>query len=110
MKLPNTDRAVISQQKTHDYLLSPSHPIGGFKAIIFNELGFFQYNWQLLQSDLKALLANDAIERETTEYGTKYEIRGNIIGPSEKSLSIVTAWIIRIDEDFPRFITAYPGD
>lgn len=43
-------------------------------------------------------LANNAFERETTDYGTKYEIRGKIIGQSGKSLSIVTAWIIRIDD------------
>lgn len=110
MKLPNSHRAVISEQKIRDYLVSPSHSIGRFKARIFNELGFYQHNWLLFQSELMTLLANPAHEGESTEYGTKYVIRGIIIGPSGKSLSIVTAWIIRAEEDFPRFITAYPGD
>lgn len=111
MRLPNPDKAVIPEQKLRDYLLSPSHPIGRFKAQIFNELGYFQRNWPVLRADLKSLLlANDAIEKEITGYGVKYEIRGKIKGPSGKSLTLVSAWIIRTSEDYPRFITAYPGE
>ena len=30
--------------------------------------------------------------------------------PNQKSTQVVTVWIILDGEDFPRFITAYPGD
>jgi len=109
MKLPRTEAAIIPQSKIQDYLLSHSHPIGKFKAIIFNDLGYSQHNWSKLQSDLKELLGKDAIEKEVTEYGKKYEIRGKITGPNGKSRVMITAWIILKDEDFPRFITAYSG-
>ena len=32
MKLPNADKAIISSEKLRDYILSPIHPIGRFKA------------------------------------------------------------------------------
>ena len=110
MKLPNSDKAVIPEQEISDYLLSTSHPIGRFKAKIFNELGYSQENCSLLATDLRSFLEKDAFEKEHTNFGTKYEIRGNIKGPSGKSCMLITAWIVRTDEDFPRFITAYPGD
>lgn len=110
MKLPNTEVAIVPQGKIQDYLLSHSHPIGQFKAIIFNDLGYSQHNWSKLQSDLKELLGQDAIEKEVTEYGKKYEIRSKMTGPNGKSRDMVAVWIILKDEDFPRFITAYPGE
>ncbi len=109
MKLPNTEAVIISQEKIQDYLLSHSHPIGQFKAVVFNDLGYSQQNWRKLQSDLKEQLEKDVIEKEVTEYGRKYEIRGKMTGPNGKSMVIVTAWIVLKSEDFPRFITAYPG-
>ena len=64
MKLPNIEAAIIPQGKIQDYLLSHSHPIGQFKAIIFNDLGYSQHNWSKLQSDLKEFLEKDAIRSE----------------------------------------------
>ena len=110
MKLPNPNKAVIPQQKIQDYLLSQSHPIGRFKSIIFRDLGYTTDKWELLQSDFTDFLVKEASHKADTDYGRKYEIRGNITGPKGKTISIVTAWIVLNNEDFPRFITAYPGD
>ena len=44
------------------------------------------------------------------KYGNKYEVRGVIKSPSGISMEIVTAWIILRGEDYPRVITAYPGE
>lgn len=110
MKLSKTDKAVISETKIRDYLLSSVHPIGRFKSIFFNDLGYFSDNWKTLHDDLKGFLHLDATLKEQTEYGSKYEIRGGITGPSGKSAMLVTAWMVRAGEDFPRFVTAYPGD
>lgn len=35
MKLQNYERAIIPQDKLKDYLLSPIHPVGQFKARFF---------------------------------------------------------------------------
>ena len=44
--LPNADRATIEPSKVRDYLLSPAHPIGRFKAAVFAALGYTQDDWQ----------------------------------------------------------------
>ena len=110
MKLGNPEKAIITQAKIQDYLLSETHPIGRFKAVIFSDLGYHRAQWKKLQTDLKGFLDLEAIEKETTEYGRKYEICGELSGPKGKSIYLVTAWIILKNEDFPRFITAYPGE
>ena len=52
MKLPAGDRAVIDPSKVRDYLLSPSHPVGRFKAAFFAAIGFKQAEWQALVAEL----------------------------------------------------------
>ncbi len=110
MKLPNIEKALIPSEKLQDYLLSPSHPVGQFKAAYFRSFGYTQSDWKQLESDIREILSNDAEKKENTLYGQKFIIRGNITGPSKRTTNIVTAWIILNEEDFPRFITAYPGD
>ncbi len=110
MKLANVDRAVIQKEKIQDYLLSQSHPIGRFKAQFFRSLGYSSDTWELIEAEIRGLLGNEAQEGGETEYGNKYEIRGEISGRTGRKEEIVTAWIVLKGEDFPRFITAYPGD
>lgn len=108
MRLQNIHAAKIPAGKVRGYLLSPSHPIGRYKASFFRSLGYEQAQWKVLAADLQAFLTNSAERMETTEFGTKYEIRGRITGPNGRSARIVSAWIILDDEDAPRFVTAYP--
>jgi len=110
MKLPNINQAIVPSEKLRDYLLSFSHPVGKFKAVFFRTLGYTDKNWQQLELAIRSLLKQDAFERERTNFGQKYEIRGTIVGPSGKQANIITIWIIREGEEVPRFITAYPGD
>ena len=110
MKLPNKEKAIISPEKLHDYLLSPLHPVGRFKAEFFRSLGYSSKNWMDLEVTIQAILDNSAEKKIKTEYGQEYEVRGKITGPSNKTAEIITAWIILDGEDFPKFITAYPGD
>lgn len=110
MKLSNPDKAVIPEEKIHDYLLSPSHSVGRHKAVFFSSLGYTQLEWQTLAEDLREFLDGDASLIEETNYGRKYELRGSITGPNGRSAAIVTAWIVLYDEDVARFVTAYPED
>ncbi len=110
MKIQNADRAYVPREKLQDYILAESHPVGRFKAKFFRALGYERTDWRALKDDILAMLDNEAEEKERTEYGQKYEVRGIIQGPSGKRADIVSVWIILEGEDFPRFITAYPGE
>ena len=110
MRLPNTDKAIIPREKLENYLLSPVHPIGRYKAVFFRSLGYTQDDWEVLDSNLRALLGQDATASEETAYGKKFEIRGSIIGPNGHSAAIITVWIILHGEEVARFVTAYPEE
>lgn len=81
---------------------------GRTKAEFFARLGYTRENWHALAADLRVLAEREEATRiDTTQYGTKYEVRGPIVGPKAEA-GVVTAWITIRDEDFPRFVTAYP--
>lgn len=94
-----------------DYLLSPEHPVGRFKAAFFRSLGFTASDWPALQ---RALLvhaqAGDAEPDSPSAYGQKYRVRGILEGPGERSALVVSVWILRVAEEAPRLVTAFPGD
>jgi hypothetical protein len=93
-----------------DYLLSPEHPVGQFKARVFARVGYTRRDWQRLQAD--PAVSGRARGRDrglALLYGQPYEVRTIFQGPSGRSLALVTIWIIRNGEDVPRFVTAYPG-
>lgn len=59
---------------------------------------------------LQEIAQADAAELvSSSRYGQKYRVRAIVEKRGAKPLSLVTVWIVRHDEDFPRFITAYPG-
>ena len=108
MKIPGGERPVIEEAKVRDYLLSPEHPVGRAKAQFFVPLGFERTNWSVLRDQLQQLASVDAELGASTRFGQKYVVRGTIHGPMAAA-SIVTVWIVLHGEDFPRFVTAYPG-
>ena len=108
MRIPNAEGAVIEPAKLHAYLLSRDHPIGRFKAAFFLALGYSAENWRQLEADLRSQhLSRDATE-EQTPYGHKYAIRATLVGPSGGSAEVVSVWVVRTTEEFPRFVTTYP--
>ena len=111
MELPARERAQIEPAKVRDYLLSREHPVGRFKAAFFEALGYSASDWQLLEFDLRQLaMAGDATLGRLTKYGQHYELRGTLRGPSGRVAHVMTIWIVRSDEETPRFITAFPGE
>jgi len=111
LQIPNADRAVIDPAKLHGYLLSRNHPVGRFKAAFFLTLGYSLEGWRRLEADLRRQhLSQDATREERTRYGQKYVIRATLVGPSGRSAEVVSVWVVRTGEEFPRFLTAYPED
>lgn len=110
MVLPEAEHAVVDAAKVRDYLLSHEHPIGRFKAVSFESLGYAQVDWMRLQTDLLDLCrSGDAVEGQSSEFGRKYEVRGTLKGPSGRQAEVVTVWVVLVGEGVPRFVTAYPG-
>ncbi len=110
MQLPSADLAIIEPSKLQDYLLSPFHPLGRFKAAFFASLGYSHERWQELDRDIREQhLIMDAELGEITKYGRKYLIRGPLRTPEGTIVQLVSVWIIRGGEEAPRFVTAYPG-
>ena len=110
MKLPNAESAIVEDDKVRDYLLSPDHPIGRFKARVFNAVGYRHETWQRLRDDLIALAV--AIEVElvhTNQHGQRWVGAGQLRGPAGLPLPVVTVWLIPSEGSPPRLITAYPA-
>jgi len=109
LQIPNAQRAVIDPVKLHGYLLSHSHPVGRFKAVFFQALGYSSENWRELEAHLRSQhLSRDVTIEDHTAYDQKYSIRAPLVGPSGRSANVVSVWIVRTGEERPRFVTAYP--
>ena len=110
MTLPNADRTVVEDAKVRDYLLSPTHPVGRFKSVFFIALGFSSDQWLLLRDALLDLArTGDAAPGQPGPFGLKFEIRATLTGPSGRQGSVMTVWMVSYGQDFPHFVTAYPG-
>ena len=111
MKLPEAEHAVVDAAKVRDYLLSREHAVGRFKAVFFATLGYTRDHWKRLQEDLLALGQSGTAKKiQETRFGQKYEIHGTLAGPSGRRTDVVTIWIVLHGEDFPRFVTVFPGE
>ncbi len=109
MLLPNADRAIIDPPKLHDYLLSPSHPVGRFKARFFAALGFTADNWRDLEAALRVQhLTQPAVAEPVEALGQPFTIRAILKG-SASSAVVTSVWFLRSGEETARFVTAYPG-
>ena len=109
MKIPGAERATMDAAKVRDYLLSQEHRVGSAKARFFGQLGFDHQNWTVLQDELYRFARRDAQLGSATRFGQKYVVLSTIQGPSGRIAPLVVVWIVLNGEDFPRFVTAYPG-
>ena len=107
--LPRAAGAVIAAEKLRDYVLSPTHPIGRFKAAFFVQLGYAQTDWQRLAADLRSQhLPLAAQEIDAPPFGRKYRIRGPLTGPSGRTATLVSIWMVRTGEETAHLVTVYP--
>ncbi len=110
MLLPNAHLAEIDPIKLHGYLLSPTHPVGRFKARFFAALGYSADEWQALEADLRIQhLSQPAQPGPSVPNGQPYTIRAILMGPNGQSASVLSVWFVRSQTGVPHFVTAYPG-
>jgi hypothetical protein len=108
MRMPNADRAVVDFEKLSDYCLSMEHPRGRHKARVFAAaLGITAEHAEEVRSLLLiAALRDDATATDADEYGQRYVIDFPMQGAAGEAV-VRSAWIVRKDEDFPRFVSCY---
>jgi hypothetical protein len=108
--LPAAERAHIDPAKVRNYLLSASHPVGRFKSVVFEALGYRAEEWAVLRDDLLALArTTEAVPGQTSVFGQKYEVSGTLRGPNGREAKFTSVWLVTTDDGAPRFITAFPG-
>ena len=108
MKLPNGGRADLGT-KLEDYTLNPLHRDGRNKARVFDSvLGITLATPDALRyALLDAAASSDQVEpRGNNGFGEVYVLRFPLNTP-KGSATVLSAWIIRHGEDFPRLTTCY---
>ena len=108
MKLPNGERADLGT-KLEDYSLNPLHRHGQHKARVFESvLGITLANLGALRTALEraAATSENAAQRGNTGFGDVYELRFPLT-TRRGTATILSAWIIRNGEDFPRLTTCF---
>ncbi len=110
MKLSNAHLAQIGD-KLERYCLNPEHPKGKHKARLFQKrLGITLANKHILENALrKAAIEEEAELYKIDQYGTHYDLKFQLCTDIGECL-ILSCWIIRITENFPRLTNTYPLD
>jgi hypothetical protein len=108
VKLPRADRVRIDVPKVSNYLLSPLHPVGRFKARVFRALGFEQATLSAFVAEVRRIAAEgDVAEVEDFEFGRKYTVPGELRGP-RGTARVVTVWMQEAGQEDVRLVTVRP--
>ena len=108
MKLPNGERADLGV-KLEEYVLNRLHPDGRHKARVFESaLGITLADPSVLrQAILAAAASSDDVEaRGDNGHGHVFVLRFPLSTAKGRAV-VLTAWIVRHGEDFPRLTTCY---
>jgi hypothetical protein len=108
MKLPNGDRADLGT-KLEDYVLNPRHREGRHKARLFESvLGITLANIGVLRQAILSAAENseDVEPLGNNGHGDVYVLRFPL-ETEKRTATVLTAWIVRDGEDFPRLVTCY---
>ena len=107
-KLPSAENAIVEIRKLRDYCLSPDHPRGRHKArVFFSALGLTADKAEVLREALlSAAFLEEATPAEEDEYGRRYVLDFEMSTETGRA-TVRSAWIVRWDEDFPRFTSCW---
>lgn len=105
MKLP--EDVTIPKDKLVRYLLLRREESD--KSRFLALAGYSLAQWEILERDLRQLIKTCEVSNvEISPYGTKYEVRGTLVGPNGRTLHIVTVWIKLEATGETRFVTLFP--
>lgn len=105
MRIP--EDAIIPDDKISRYLLVQK--ARNDKSKFLANAGFTMENPEALKAAIQSLLEiGEAIEDKNNEYGTFYQVAGELVGVNGVFLSVVTIWLQRqLDGKF-QFVTLKP--
>lgn len=108
MKLPNGTLADLGT-KLEEYSLNPVHRQGRHKARMFDSvLGITLRNVDVLRDAILLAAANstDGELRGDNGFGEVFVLQFSLT-TDRGAATVLTAWIVRYGEDFPRLTTCY---
>jgi len=101
---------VVDDAKMRDYLLSPAHPLGRFKARFFNSCGFSHERLAEFELALLTHLREAAlVTTRPTEFGVKRVLHGPLRGPEGHVFLVRSVWFETGEGEPLRLVTAYPA-
>lgn len=107
--MPNAERAFVDISKLADYCLSDTHLRGKHKARVFaSVLGLTSSDAARLRQALldAAQSSVDAVLIGEDQYGERYRLDFPMVTFAGHA-TVRSLWIIRENEDFPRFVSCY---
>jgi hypothetical protein len=106
MRIP--EDLIVPDAKITQYLLIPK--TRNDKSRFLAQAGFTQENPEDLKLAIQSqAMDKEVIEEKSNEYGTFYQVEGELIGVNGINLSVVTVWLQRqIDGKF-QFVTLKPN-
>ncbi len=106
VKIP--EDSVIPDAKITQYLLVLK--ARNDKSRFLAQAGFTQENPEALKLAIQSqAMDKEAIEEKSNEYGTFYQVEGELIGVNGVSLSVITVWLQRQIDDKFQFVTLKPN-
>ena len=108
MKVPAGGDVIVEERKVEEYLLSRSHPVGRFKARVFAAIGFDSKNVATFIAELRRIAAaGEVSEVVGTNFGEKYIVPGDMVGPLG-GLPVITVWFLEPGQERARLVTVRP--
>jgi hypothetical protein len=105
VKIP--DDSVIPFEKLTRYLLVIK--VRNDKSKYLAQAGFTPENPEALLQAIRVLTgAVEAEQEKTTDYGTFYQVKGDLIGVNGVRISVITVWLSRKSDGKFQFITLIP--
>jgi hypothetical protein len=99
---------IIPDGKIAQYLLVPK--ARNDKSKFLAQAGFTQENPEALKLSIqRQAIDREAIEEKQNEYGTFYQVEGELIGVNGVNLSVVTVWLQRQADGKFQFVTLKPS-
>ena len=108
LKLSHPKRAIVHIDKLVGYCLNPDHSSGKHKARVFkSSLNLGIEDAETLRGTLLNVVHKEmAVPTKRNAYGQKYVIDFEM-NHSGRTAEVRSVWIVRNDENFPRFVTCY---
>jgi hypothetical protein len=80
------------------------------KSRFLAQAGFTQENPEALRLAIqRQVMDKEAIKEKSNEYGTFYQVTGELIGINDVRLSVITVWLQRQIDDKFQFVTLKPN-